>query len=64
MSVKHDIIKMIFLVRCDTIKILTNPKIMLEQANHEFTVSVAVLILPTFRQLLLRNGKISSKCLF
>ena len=33
MSVKHDIIKMIFLVRCDTIKILTNPKIMLEHAN-------------------------------
>ena len=33
MSVKHDIIKMIFLVRCDTMKILTNPKIMLEQAN-------------------------------
>ena len=64
MSVKHDIFKMIILVRCDTIKILTNPKIMLEQANHEFTVSVAVLILPTFRQLLLRNGEISSKCLF
>ena len=31
---------------------------------HGFTISVPVLILPVFWQLLLRNGKISSKCLF
>ena len=31
---------------------------------HGFTISVPVLILPVSRQLLLRNGKISSKCLF
>ena len=31
---------------------------------HGFTISVPVLVLPASRQLLLRNGKISSKCLF
>ena len=31
---------------------------------HGFTVSVPVFILPIFQQLLLRNRKISSKCLF
>ena len=32
--------------------------------TNGFTISVPVLILPIFWQLLLRNGKISSKCLF
>ena len=36
----------------------------IENRIHGFTISVPVLILPVFRQLLLRNGKISSKCLF
>ena len=36
----------------------------LTQVIHGFTISVPVLILPVFRQLLLRNEKISSKCLF
>ena len=31
---------------------------------HGFTISVRVFILRVFRQLLLRNGKISSNCLF
>ena len=31
---------------------------------HGFTISVPILILLVFRQLLLRNGKISSKFLF
>ena len=31
---------------------------------HGFTISVPVLILTIFWQLLLRNGKMSSKCLF
>ena len=31
---------------------------------HGFTISDPVLILPIFRKLLLRNGNISSKCLF
>ena len=31
---------------------------------HGFTISVQVLLLPIFRQFLLRNGKISSKSLF
>ena len=31
---------------------------------HGFTISVLVLKLPTFWQLLIRNGKISSQCLF
>ena len=33
-------------------------------AIQGFTISVPVLILPLFRQLLLRNGKILSTCLF
>ena len=36
----------------------------IKQLIHGFTISVPVLILPIFRQFLLRNGKISSKSLF
>ena len=32
------------------------------QLIHGFTISVPLLILPIFRRLLPRNGKISSKC--
>ena len=45
-------------------KILTHLLIRQTETIQGFTISVPVLTLPVFRQLLLRNGKISSKSLF